>query len=89
MPNTSKCPNILFFFPDQLRFDWLSGQPQLPVRTPNLDRLRRTGMDFTHTIAASPVCAPSRATVALGLEYDSCPVKGNGDNLRLDSVTFY
>ena len=89
MPNTSKCPNILFFFPDQLRFDWLSGQPQLPVRTPNLDRLRRTGMDFTHTIAASPVCAPSRATVALGLEYDSCPVKGNGDNLPLDSVTFY
>lgn len=89
MPNTTDRPNILFFFPDQLRFDWLSNNPDLPIRTPNLERLQKEGMSFTRTIVASPVCAPSRATLALGLEYDNCPVKGNSDNLPLDATTFY
>jgi arylsulfatase len=89
MPNTSGRPNILFFFPDQLRFDWLSSRSDLPIRTPNLERLQKEGITFNHTIVASPVCAPSRATLALGVEYDNCPVQGNGDNVPLDANTVY
>ncbi|HIE26170.1 TPA: hypothetical protein EYP66_02665 [Candidatus Poribacteria bacterium] len=38
---SSERPNILFFFPDQHRFDWLGSNPNIPVRTPNLD-----GVDY-------------------------------------------
>lgn len=36
-----KRPNILLLFPDQWRFDWISANPHLPIRTPNLDRRGR------------------------------------------------
>ncbi|MHC4628060.1 MAG: hypothetical protein ACYTDV_13860, partial [Planctomycetota bacterium] len=32
-------PNILFFYPDQHRFDWTSMNPQMPDITPNLAAL--------------------------------------------------
>ncbi|MBA3313476.1 MAG: sulfatase [Planctomycetaceae bacterium] len=37
------------------------------LRTPNLERLARDGMTFTHAFAASPSCAPSRAALLTGL----------------------
>ena len=70
MPNTSGRPNILFIFTYQLRFDWISsGRTDLSIRTPNLERLQKEGITFNHTLVASPVCAPSRATLALGVAY--------------------
>ena len=89
MSNTTDRPNILFFFPDQQRFDWIGSNTDIPVRTPNLDRLQREGVNFTKTLCPSPVCAPSRACVAAGLEYDNCPVKGNSDNYPADRATVY
>jgi arylsulfatase len=86
MPNQ---PNILFLFPDQLRFDWISGNPQIPVRTPHLDRLRAQGTTFTKTVVPSPLCAPCRAALALGVEYHHSPVQGNGENVPLNAPTFY
>ena len=89
MPNTSDRPNILFFFPDQLRFDWMGSNPNMPLRTPNLDRLQQQGVNFTKTVCPSPVCAPSRACVAAGTEYDNSPVKGNSEDYPKDRATFY
>jgi arylsulfatase A-like enzyme len=40
-------PNILFFFPDQHRPDWLGVNPELPLRTPHLDALGASGTRFT------------------------------------------
>ena len=37
------------------------------TRTPNLDRLAREGMRFTHAFAASTLCSPSRAVIDTGL----------------------
>lgn len=37
------------------------------VRTPNMQRLAQAGMLFTHAFAASPSCAPSRASILTGL----------------------
>lgn len=65
-----KRPNILLLFPDQWRFDWMSGNPRLPIRTPNLDRIAKMGMRFTNALVASPLCSPSRACLASGMEYD-------------------
>ena len=82
-------PNILFLFPDQLRFDWIGNNLDLPIRTPYLDQLQQAGMTFPKTICASPLCAPSRATLASGKEYDRCPVKDNQDDYPLNEYTFY
>lgn len=82
-------PNILLFFPDQHRPDWTSIDKALPVRTPNLERLSHEGLRFTQAVCPSPLCAPSRACLALGREYDRTGVPTNGHNLADGAVTFY
>ena len=82
-------PNILFFFPDQLRYDWTGLNKKLPVRTPNLNRLAARGVTFTRAIVASPLCAPSRACLAAGKEYDRCGTAGNNVDFPVEQRTFY
>lgn len=86
---TRRPPNILFLFPDQHRFDWIPGDPKIPVRTPHLDRLTAGGVRFDKAVVPSPVCAPSRACVAAGKEYDRCGVASNGYDYPLEQTTFY
>lgn len=83
-----KRPNFLFLFPDQLRFDWLENAA-LPVHTPNLDALVARGTRFAKAYSASPVCAPSRACLACGRNYDQCGVPSNGANYPLAQDTYY
>ena len=82
-------PNILFFFPDQHRPDWLGCNPDLPLRTPNLDGLCSRGVRFVSAWTPSPLCAPARACVASGRAYDRCGVPGNETNYPLDQPTYY
>jgi hypothetical protein len=82
-------PNILFFLPDQHRPDWLGVNPALPLRTPNLDRLCAAGTRFTQAFSPSPVCAPARACLASGLDYEHCRVPSNRENYPLDQPTYY
>lgn len=37
------------------------------IKTPNLDRLAARGVRFTDTYCSSPICVPSRASIATGL----------------------
>ena len=82
-------PNILFFFPDQHRYDWVGIEPNIPVRTPYLDMLAKQGVRFTNAVTPSPVCAPARACLASGMEYDHCGVPNNSYNYPLDNWTVY
>lgn len=82
-------PNILFFFPDQHRFDFVGFNPNIPVRTPHLDNLAQRGVTFTNAIVPSAVCAPSRACMASGKRYHRCGVPGNGFDYPLDQHTQY
>jgi len=82
-------PNILFFLPDQHRPDWLGCNSDLPVRTPNLDRLARKGMHFTSAFTPSPVCSPARACLATGRDYGRCGVQNNRQNTPLSMPTYY
>jgi len=82
-------PNILFLFPDQWRADWICEIPELPLRTPNLDKLRERGMTFGNVWSPSPVCAPARAALAVGRLYDRCKVKDNSVAAPLDIPMFY
>lgn len=82
-------PNILFFFPDQHRGDWFGTSALLPLRMPHLNRLAARGVRFTRAFTPSPLCAPARACLASGREYDACGVRGNGMDYPLGQVTYY
>jgi len=82
-------PNILFFFPDQLRHDYVEPAPEAPVRTPNLRRLAAEGVRFTSAVTPAPVCAPARACISSGKEYDRCRVAANSVSYPLDQLTLY
>lgn len=86
---TAKRPNILFFFPDQHRFDWVGTTPSIPVPTPNYNQLAENGVLFTNAYCPSPLCAPSRACLASGKEYHRARVRDNGIDYPLDQPTFY
>jgi len=81
--------NILFLFPDQHRFDWLGMNPDVAVETPNIDRMAEQGVQFTNAICPSPVCNPTRASIASGFEYDRCGVPANRFDYPLDIPTVY
>jgi len=85
----SKQPNILFFLPDQHRPDWLGVNNNLPLQTPNLDRLCASGMRFVNAFTPSPLCAPARACLASGRDYKRCGVPSNRENYPLDLPTYY
>ena len=72
-------PNILFILADQLRRTGLGCYGNPDVSTPVIDRLCREGLQFTHSVSASPVCAPYRATIQTGLYPHQHGVEGNGD----------
>jgi arylsulfatase A-like enzyme len=82
-------PNILFLFPDQLRHDFVEPDSGIPVRTPNLKRLVAGAVRFTRAVTPAPLCAPARACLASGMEYDRCGVPSNQRNYPLNAPTFY
>jgi arylsulfatase A-like enzyme len=82
-------PNILLLFPDQHRPDWLGWNPELPLRTPNLERLAARGVRFLHAYTDSPICAPARAALASGRGYARCRVPDNHSDFPLDLPTYY
>lgn len=61
-------PNIVVFLADDLSWADCSPYGGKEVRTPNMARLARDGMTFTHAFVASPSCAPSRAALLTGLD---------------------
>jgi len=94
--NSSSRPNILFVFTDQqtLRAMGAVGNPWL--KTPNMDRLAREGVRFAKSYCASPVCGPSRASIATGrlphehrLIYNHDARFKNADAERLPTVGDY
>ena len=84
-----KRPNFLFFVPDQFRADWMGCAVDLPVKTPNIDRLAAQGTRFTQAITPSPLCSPARACLATGMDFENCGAPTIYDNTPLDKKTYY
>ena len=70
-------PNVILIVADDLGRGDLGAYGQRFIRTPNLDRMAREGMRFTDAYAASPVCAPSRASFITGLHQGHARIRGN------------
>ncbi|WP_236622234.1 sulfatase-like hydrolase/transferase [Novipirellula maiorica] len=76
---TAEQPNVLFISVDDLN-DWigcLKGHPQ--ARTPNIDRLAKSGTLFTNAHCGSPACNGSRSAIMSG---QPAYVSGMYDNLQ-------
>ncbi|KAF1789693.1 Alkaline-phosphatase-like, core domain [Phytophthora cactorum] len=87
---TEARPNILVFFPDELRFDWVNNGTSTDfLQTPNIDSIRERGVHFKRAITASPVCGPSRACFAAASHYEEVGVLTNRYNFPINRMTTY
>ncbi|MCL5271521.1 MAG: sulfatase [bacterium] len=61
-------PNVLFILADDLGWSdtTINGTTRY-YETPNIEKLARLGMRFTHAYAANPLCSPTRASIMTGL----------------------
>ena len=75
-------PNVLFIALDDLN-DWvgcLGGHPQ--ARTPNIDRLARSGVLFENAHCPAPACNPSRTAIFTGLAPNRSGLYDNRQKMR-------
>ena len=91
-------PNILFFFSDQHRGDWMPydrpvrerlGVSALELNMPNIRGMMDRGVSFSSAYSPAPVCAPARACLASGRRYRSCRVYQNNVNYDPALPSFY
>lgn len=60
-------PNILFICADEHGGPFLGSMGHPIVKTPNLDRLAASGVQFRNAYCGSPVCVPARASLMSGI----------------------
>jgi arylsulfatase A-like enzyme len=58
--------NVLVIMADDVGYGDLSAYGATKVRTPNLDRLARAGIRFTHAHSSSATCTPTRYSLMTG-----------------------
>ena len=61
-----KRPNIVFVLADQWRAKATGYESDPNVKTPNLDKLAKRGLNFRNTVSVCPVCTPYRASLMTG-----------------------
>jgi arylsulfatase len=74
---TSKAPNVILVFADDLSAGELGCYGQQKIRTPRMDELAADGVRLTHFDSAAAVCAPSRAMLLCGLHAGHAPIRDN------------
>jgi arylsulfatase A-like enzyme len=83
-----KKPNILFILTDDLGYGDIgvfyqnerkkaNDRSEPWTFTPNIDHLAKTGAQLTQHYCAAPVCAPSRASILLGVSQGHANVRDN------------
>lgn len=75
-------PNVLFIAVDDLRSE-LGCYGRSHIKSPNIDRLARSGIVFLNSHCNYPVCGPSRASLLSGV-YNSFTRFGPGYNISQD-----
>ena len=65
-PAEASRPNIILILADDLGWADTDLDGQSYYETPNLRRLAKDGLRFTHGYAASPLCSPTRASIMVG-----------------------
>ena len=74
-------PNLIWIMADDLGYGDLGCYGQKVITTPNLDRMAKEGMRFTHFYAGATVCAPSRSVLMTGQHHGQTRVRGNAGGI--------
>ncbi len=61
-----RLPNIVLIYADDLGYGDVSANGARRIRTPNIDRIAREGVRFTHAHSPSATCTPSRYALLTG-----------------------
>lgn len=81
-------PNVILILADQHRYDWTAfDMPGL--HTPTFKAVAKSGVRFSRATVPSPLCAPSRASLATGRRYGNTGVNWNLHDLPTSTATFY
>ncbi len=88
MSNKQNKPNLLIFIVDQMHPDCFGYTNHPVVKTPNIDKLAKSGMNFTRMYTSQPLCMPARATLFTGLTPRGHKVRMNGIPLDTSIPTF-
>ena len=76
-------PNfIIILTDDQGWADFSANQLNGSLKTPNLDRLVQSGVNFTNGYTSAPQCIPARAGLLLGKAQNRIGIERNGDSLE-------
>ena len=85
-PPGERQPNIFVIMADDLGSAELGCTGSDLIRTPNIDRLRKEGMLFTHGYSGACVCAPSRSTLVTGQHLGHTQIRDNGEIPNFDGL---
>jgi choline-sulfatase len=80
-------PNVLLVMVDQLAASWLPAYGHRVVQAPTLTELARAGLVFDAAYCASPLCAPSRASLLTGRLPSGTGVYDNAAEMRASLPT--
>ncbi|MEN9402716.1 MAG: hypothetical protein RL091_1419 [Verrucomicrobiota bacterium] len=77
-----KAPNLVFFFPDQLRRQAMGFVGEDPVLTPHIDRFASQGLYLPHATSTFPVCTPWRGMMLTGRYPHATGIINNANSSR-------
>jgi N-acetylglucosamine-6-sulfatase len=81
-------PNVLVILLDDLRWDALGYAGHPHVRTPQIDRIAKEGVNFRNAFSTTSLCSPSRASLLSGVYAHRHGVTDNFTELPATLETF-
>ena len=94
LASATERPNLIWIMADDLGYGDLGCYGQKVISTPQLDRMAKEGLRFTHFYAGATVCAPSRSVLMTGQHHGRTRVRGNAGStnpiaqaLRSEDIT--
>jgi arylsulfatase A-like enzyme len=86
-----KRPNIVVVVSDDHRWNLMGCNGDPYIKTPNMDRLAREGVNFVNAFATSGVCSPSRGSILTGKYSHECAaprIVWNNNSFHLQETPF-
>lgn len=77
--NAQEKPNVLLIMTDQQAWNAIGYAGNKTIKTPNLDRLAKEGVNFSQAVTPCPVCAPARTSILTGRLTETTTIRENND----------
>lgn len=74
---TNNKPNIIYILADDLGYGEVGYMGQSLIKTPNIDKIARNGIQFSQHYSGSALCAPSRCTLITGKHTGHAHIRNN------------